>query len=66
MENDENIYYVGDREVLGSGIAKYFIDSILLANKGTTRVHISEVYGPLISTFSIVSSELYDDSTFVL
>ena len=26
MENDENIHYVGDGGVLGSGDAKYFID----------------------------------------
>jgi len=30
MENDENIHYVGDGDMLGSGAAKYFIHSILL------------------------------------
>ncbi|XP_020235839.1 probable LRR receptor-like serine/threonine-protein kinase RFK1 isoform X2 [Cajanus cajan] len=131
MENDENIHYVGDGNVLGSGAAKYFIDyenhwgfsstgdfmddeiqftndntyrslgkrlfdiyvqerlvrkdfniegethaaqkpyilsiynvtitdnileiRLYWAGKGTTRIPVSGVYGPLISAFSIVS-----------
>lgn len=36
------------------------------AGKGTTRIPVSGVYGPLISAFSIVSGELHDDSACVL
>ena len=36
------------------------------AGKGTTRIPVSGVYGPVMSAFSIVSSELYDGSACVL
>lgn len=36
------------------------------AGKGTTRVPVSGVYGPLISAFSVVSGESYNDSARVL
>lgn len=36
------------------------------AGKGTTRIPVSGVYGPLISGFSIVSGESYNDFALVL
>jgi len=36
------------------------------AGKGTTRIPVDGVYGPLISAFSVVSRKLYNDSTRVL
>jgi hypothetical protein len=36
------------------------------AGKGTTRIPVSGVYGPLISAFSIVSGESYNALTCVL
>ncbi|KAH1236871.1 putative LRR receptor-like serine/threonine-protein kinase RFK1 [Glycine max] len=70
MENDENIHYVGDGEIqfsndntfgsLGKRLFDIYVQNILeiqfyWAGKGTTRIPVGGVYGPLISAFSIVS-----------